>query len=524
MGLPDLKANRCTSGRIRAQTESDQVATPGLGSGFFFKLACAVIAKTKTAKVKTPLQPQQQRVVDKIQREDQPGLVVAHGLGSGKTLTAIAAQDRLQMPATVVVPAALQGNYRKELKKHHEGKHPKAQIVSMQNAAVKGEAPQNPMLVVDEAHRAREQGSKTQQVLKQISAPAQKRLLLTGTPFYNRPSDIAPLVNIAAGKKVMPDDRAEFEKRYIAHKKVSPGLIARLRGVRSGTVPTVNPKREKELRETFGKWVDYYEGSKEHFPQVEREDIKVPMTRDQLDVYDTAMGKAPAWVKWKVLRGLPPNKSESKQMNAYLSAVRQVSNTSAPFQKEGPIADPKVEAAYNQLKLRMDADPNFKAVVYSNYLDAGIVPYKRRLDEAKIPYGEFTGQMKKDERDELVKQYNANKLRALLLSSAGGEGLDLKGTRMMQLLEPHWNDEKLRQVEGRGIRFKSHDDLPEDQRKVLVQRYLATRSPKGVLERAGVRKPGMAVDEYLTRMSADKERLNARFRALLQNEEKERAQ
>ena len=77
----------------------------------------------KISDVVTELQPHQKRVAQRI--KNQPGLVVAHGLGSGKTLTSIAAQEALNMPSEVLVPAALQANYQKELSKHVKGKHPK---------------------------------------------------------------------------------------------------------------------------------------------------------------------------------------------------------------------------------------------------------------------------------------------------------------------------------------------------------------------------------------------------------------
>jgi hypothetical protein len=92
----------------------------------------------KIADIKTPLLPHQQRVVDRLQQDDQPGLVAIHGLGSGKTLTSIAAQDALHMPAQVVAPAALLGNYRKEQSKHLSGKKQPTQLTSMQNMAAKG--------------------------------------------------------------------------------------------------------------------------------------------------------------------------------------------------------------------------------------------------------------------------------------------------------------------------------------------------------------------------------------------------
>lgn len=471
----------------------------------------------KTAAVFTPLKAHQQRVVDRIKKEDQPGLVVAHGLGSGKTLTSIAAQDALDMESDVVVPASLQANYKKELKKHVSGKHPKVHVRSMQNMARKNAPPESPLMIVDEAHRARESGTRTFSVLSKNKS--KKRLLLTGTPFYNRPADIAPLVNIAAGRQVLPNDRYDFADRYIYEVKQKPGILARLRGVKPGTTPVINPRRKEELKNTLNKWVDYYEGAKEGFPSVETQDVKVPMVDPQLEVYDTLMKKAPFWVRYKVRHGLPPTKQEAGDLNAFLGGARQVANTTAPYQTSEPTHSPKIDRAVQELRKQLDANPRAKAVVYSNYLAAGIDPYKAQLTKAKIPFGEFTGQMKKRDRDALVRDYNENKIRALLLSSAGGEGLDLKGTRLMQILEPHWNQEKLRQVEGRGIRYGSHAHLPPEEQKVLVQRFLATRPKKGILERIGARSPGMGVDEYLTRMSQDKERLNYQFRELLKRDQ-----
>lgn len=470
----------------------------------------------KIAKISTPLQPHQQRVVDRIARPDQPGLLVAHGLGSGKTLTAIAAQDALGMSSDVVVPAALRANYAKELKKHVSGKGLKTNIKSMQNTATKGEAPTEDLLVVDEAHRARDPGSKTYQTLKKNKA--KKRLLLSGTPFFNRPSDISSLVNLAAGENVLPQAQADFEKKYVSNEKVQPGLLGRLRGVKAGNRTMLNSKSAKDLGEILKKWVDYHEGTTDNFPDVERQDVKVPMDEEQQDVYDTVMNKAPLWVRYKVMKGLPPTKQESQQLNAFLGAARQVSNTTAPYVTKSKAKDPKIQRAFEELKKNFDANPRSKAVVYSNYLGAGLDPYKQRLTDAKIPYGEFSGQMPKDVRNDLVNQYNEGKIRALLLSSAGGEGLDLKGTRLMQVLEPHWNQEKLKQVEGRGIRFKSHDALPEEERKVLVQRFLATRRPSGIMQKLRLSKPGLGVDEYLVRMSEEKERLNSQFRDLLRKQ------
>lgn len=466
--------------------------------------------------LKTELLPHQQRVVDKIQRPDQPGLVVAHGLGSGKTLTSIAAQHALNMPSTVVAPAALLGNYKKEQAKHLQGPRPETHLQSTQLAARRGEVAPNPLLIVDEAHRLRDTSTASYQAV--ANNQADKRLLLTGSPFYNHPSDISPLINLAAGEQVLPADRAAFEKRYITEKRVDPSLWGRfVRGETGGSTPELNQARAQELRQTFGKWVDHHPGSTENFPEVTHQTIQVPMEQDQLGTYDALLGRAPPWVAAKVRSGLPPSKREAQQLNSFLTGARQVANTTAPFQQEGG-QSPKIQRAFQELQQTLGSNERAKAVVYSNYLDAGLSPYKQHLQDAKIPYGEFTGELPSDARNQLVKDYNDNKLRVLLLSSAGGEGLDLKGTRLLQVLEPHWNSEKLKQVEGRGARYKSHEGLPPEEQKLLVQHFLSTRPASGILERLNVRKSGHSVDEYLDTMSKNKEHLIDQFKGLLPQE------
>ena len=466
----------------------------------------------KTAKIRTPLLPHQQRVVERIQQEDQPGLLVAHGLGSGKTLTSIAAQDALGMPATVITPAALKSNYLKELEKHVEGEPPKAEMASLQAAARRGEIPQNDMLIVDEAHRLREPSTKAYQTIK--GAPSKKRLLMTGTPLYNRPFDIAPLINITAGKSVLPADRTKFEQTFLQNEKVYPGLWNRLWGVGPGIKVNLNPKTRERLAKEIQKWVDYHEGGAEGFPTVNHETVRVEMTPHQRDVYDTVLDKAPFWVRAKVRANLPLSKKESQEINAFLSAVRQISNTTGAFTSGRKEEHPKIDVAVANLQKHLKTNSRGGALIYSNYLNSGIDPLKRVLTEKKIPFGEITGEMKKKDRDATVKAYNEGKLRTMLLSSAGGEGLDLKGTRLIQVIEPHWNEEKLKQVEGRGIRLGSHEHLPPEERNVTIQHFIAKLPATKLLERMGVTRPGAGVDEYLTHMSADKARLNQQVKEL----------
>lgn len=478
-------------------------------------------ALIKLADVATPLKDYQQRVVERMKEPGRKGLVVSHGLGTGKTLTSIATQDALKKPATVVVPAALRANYEKERAKHLTGESQPAEIHSLQNVARAG-VPDSKLLIVDEAHRGRDPASSTFKALR--DANAEQKMLLTASPFYNSPHDLAPLINIAAGERILPNEKKEFDDRYTRFRKVRPGFMGTLRGDKPGEVQEINPRRSKELKEVYDKWVDYQPGGTENFPSVTRTNVDVPMSEDQLAVYDTIIGQAPSWVQRKVRSGLPPSKAEATQLNAFLTGARQASLSTAPYVQAGaPVHETKIQKAFDNLKQELETNPAARAVVYSNFLQSGIRPYANRLTEAGIPFGEYTGEINRKDRDQLVRDYNEGKKRVMLLSSAGGEGLDLKGTRLMQILEPHWNSEKLKQVEGRGIRYGSHADLPEDQRNVRVETYRSTRPRMGLREKLHLKGPGGAADEYLSSRSKEKEDLNEQFRQLLAAQREETA-
>jgi hypothetical protein len=103
-----------------------------------------------------------------------------------------------------------------------------------------------------------------------------------------------------------------------------------------------------------------------------------------------------------------------------------------------------------------------------------------------------------------------------LISSAGAEGLDLKGTKLVQLLEPHYNEEKEKQIIGRAIRYGSHAALPEAERQVLVQRYLA--QPGGSwLDRLLGKPNTRGTDEYLYDMAQRKSKLNDQVENLMRS-------
>lgn len=65
-------------------------------------------------------------------------------------------------------------------------------------------------------------------------------------------------------------------------------------------------------------------------------------------------------------------------------------------------------------------------------------------------------------------------IKVLMITSSGSEGITLKNTRYVHLLEPYWHPVRTDQVIGRARRICSHKDLPENLRTVEVFVYLMT--------------------------------------------------
>jgi superfamily II DNA or RNA helicase len=66
---------------------------------------------------------------------------------------------------------------------------------------------------------------------------------------------------------------------------------------------------------------------------------------------------------------------------------------------------------------------------------------------------------------------SGEKIKVVLISQAGSEGLDFKAIRQIHILEPWYNMNRNEQIIGRGVRNFSHKDLPFEKRNVQIFLY-----------------------------------------------------
>ena len=68
---------------------------------------------------------------------------------------------------------------------------------------------------------------------------------------------------------------------------------------------------------------------------------------------------------------------------------------------------------------------------------------------------------------------NGDLIKALLITAAGAEGISLKNTRQVHIIEPYWNNIRIEQVIGRAVRICSHQSLPKEERNVHIYKYVS---------------------------------------------------
>lgn len=465
------------------------------------------LIKIAAIKDSVRLQKHQSDVLD--YSKNKSGVLINHGLGSGKTLSSLAIAEQKGGNVLVVTPASLQQNYKKELKNfvtadRHNNYHVVSYSKFRRNPQKYIDKYKPTTLVADEVHRARNPG-KTRAALDLARRQVPNMVGMTASLVNNHPSEVVPLVNMVAGKNVMTE--TDFMNKHVGRRVVKPGLIGRFRGIKPGEVEYI--KNKGGLNRTLSPHVHRFTGSEDYqknLPRTKYENVDVEMSKRQVELMRHLEGKDPA-LAYKIKNNLPPSKKELANMNAFMMGMRQVSNSPHTHDKTitDPVANsPKMKRVISDIKEMSDKDPNYRGVVYSNFLSSGVEPITANINNSEA----YKGSLTQKQRKEVLNRFGAGQTRVLGMSPAGGEGIDLKGVKSMSVLEPSWNPERTNQAIGRSVRYKSHHHLPENEREVNIRSYRSVYPTKWYHK---VKKKPMGIDEYISNRSQEKAQLNADF-------------
>jgi superfamily II DNA or RNA helicase len=510
------------------------------------------------------LLPQQAFLSDYLfDNQDINGLLIYHEIGSGKTCTAISIAEKYiqsirkkgesspnDIKIIVILPASLIGNFMNELR----GLCPEA--TSGTNVYVTEEERKqlnkltpndkqykdimekidkriekyytvysyhkflkefykglinfnNSLVIIDEVQNMVSLSGDFYKTLLESVNKAKinfKLFLLSATPMFDNPTTIGLTFNLLRPKTEFPIGE-DFEGVFF---EKSGGYFI--------------PKNIELFKTMSQGLVSYYRGDLPvSYPEMTLKTVGVKMSQFQLDTYKKAIKKENKEnKKFKASMTFPTNFHLGPRMISNIAYPNGLSNDEGYESIKESFADigsysPKFKKIMEKVN-----ETNGPVFVYSSFLTfGGIQPFVDYLEylgyknfdsvgAGSKRYAIYSGDESLDKREKIKMMFNKKEnengsvIKMIVGSPSTKEGISLLRVRQVHIMEPHWNFSRIKQIIGRAVRFCSHKDLPEDQRKVDVYMYLCISND---LKRS--------VDEYIWSLAKKKHKLISTFEKAL---------
>ena len=452
--------------------------------------------------------------LDAINRliDNKGRLILAHGTGTGKTATAIMGSEALverghAKSIVVVVPSGLRENFATSgLAKFL--KEPSYQIVAssseregngyarignlssskrytivgyemfVRNADKIMDATSADTLILDEFHKVRNESTGTFKSIRYARSRVKNFMGLTASPINNDPAELASLVSIAEGQRILSP--GQFRSKF--SKKVTG---------KDGGKPRRTIKNRSAFAEFSDRRIDYAATDtlrKGEMPQKDIKYVDVPMSDEQYQYHQMALKKLGP-VQDYIARRNPDvtvKQIDPALIFAQLAHARQISNSIGMGKSislsQAAMDTPKVKQLVDDTLKHLDETPDGQVVLYSNLIRGGVDVLTQALKDRGISHATFIGKgtevgggvVTNESRETGVKDFNAGKKRVIILSGAGAEGLSLNNATAFYALDGHFNPEKIMQAEARAVRLGGQSHRPQEKRVVDIRRYEST--------------------------------------------------
>lgn len=484
-----------------------------------------------------------QREATHIAISNPTGTVVfAHPVGSGKTGTAIATAEEFRRlgkgnKVLAIVPAGLKDNFanqgvrkftdssvrvynsRKDLMQgpHDATYHVMSYELFKRNPEEAIKLTGADTLILDEVHHLKNSQTSNYKTLKRIRPLVKNVIGMTGSVASTSGIyDVYNLVDALSGGSHDLGTPAEFERRYI---KRSGAATA---GKRKAAAQIIGFRNTAELAAKMQRYVHYVspdEVAKQGvMPRKHVDEVDVVMTPEQAKLYKRTMKGSHQILK--LLQEKNPN-SAAKAFNSLIVA-RQLVNSPHTLDpnvqlSDAPTQSPKIKKVLDDLERHLANTPDGQVIIFTNLIKGGIDALEEGLKQRGIPYGRFIGKgnvgVNEKTRIQDVYDFNSGKKKVILVSGAGAEGLSFNNATMIQVLDPHWNPERILQSEARGIRLGGLSHRPVANREVIVKRYKAKLPGTNILLWHG--KPRPALDDAIYESAWKRHEQNNMVRDLL---------
>lgn len=433
---------------------------------------------------------------------EQPGTLIADPMGLGKTIQAIGVANATKARKILVIaPTSLCINWQKEMQEWLIDKYLSIAVVDSKGAFLNANVVimsynragsysdrirqiDWDMLIVDECHYIKGNSQRAYfivggKVKGKIHTPiqAKRKLMLTGTPILNKPSDIWNVAHYLAPE--IFHDQYAFWQRYC-------GLTAGFGGSLKHDGATNLEELQELLRSTIMIRRDKSEVLKD-LPPKTRQVIEVKPTADLARFVANEMAAlTEAKAQTALLKSAVENAHLSGDMNAYKDAVTKLKigvslhiSEISRVRKETAIA--KAPMMIDHVRdLLEDVD---KIVMFAHHKEV----ISMFMEAFRGKAVRVTGSDNKDERNRSVERFQKDPKIKLFIGSitAAGVGLTLTASSTVVFAELDWVPANIMQCEDRCHRIGQKDN-------VLVQHFVVEGSLDANMARKLVEKQNIA--------------------------------
>jgi hypothetical protein len=386
------------------------------------------------------------------------GGVLADDMGLGKTLQTLAHvlaekhAGRLDLPALIIAPVSLMGNWRKEAERftpglrtlvlHGADRHSaatdmaKADLVIapyslLQRDRERWLAQAWHLVVLDEAQNIKNANSHAAQVAGELNT--RHRLCLSGTPMENHLGELWSLFHF-----LMPGflgSQARFKQLFRTPIE-KHGDSEQLAQLRLRITPFMLRRHKSEVATDL--------------PEKQVSIASVELADKQADLYETIR-----LTTEKTVRDALANKGLAKSQIQILDALLKLRQVCCdPRLVPVPAAQKVKQSA--KLELLMELLPELlaegrKVLLFSQFTSM-LTLIEEELAERKLKWVKLTGQSQK--RDEIIERFTSGAVPLFLISlKAGGVGLNLTQADTVIHYDPWWNPAVETQATDRAHRI-----------------------------------------------------------------------
>ena len=458
-----------------------------------------------------------------IEFKDVKGMLFYHGLGSGKTITSIGIAlsfiKKYNQKVIIMANKSIHQNYIFDIKKYLTlNKIPENEMdpiikdnfdfISMNasNILVKFKelSIKNKLLIVDESHNMFNSvvnGSKNMTELYDLvrNEKTIKIILLSGTPIINSPYEATICFNLLVNKStILPENYADFLNYFI---DIDNEDLYKLRLEKLGNrIVGLVSYFQNEINKDFPKNLGI-------------EIVKCPMTKIQAEQYliykNMELEKQSQFFSKNRGQNVGLAKNSKNSIGDYKIKTRMICNIFPQDGVENCVKYNKINEHINNIN-----NGNNIALIYSQFTNnfgiASLAEYflkknmlclNKEFDISNLTVNDFfkedssetlaekivkkkyfaiiSGEVEFENRQKIQNLINNSKnkygefISIIIVSSTGAEGLNFANLRSVHILESYWNYSRILQIQARGIRYKSHIELKDDEQDVKTFIYLS---------------------------------------------------